>query len=302
MFTLGKLAQVIHVVEDLPGADALYRRVFGGERFYQGYSPYEKRDASLIAIGDFTIEPMSPADEEGADAMPVGRFFGRFGSHLHSIAINTKGVLELYEHLRSKGVRVFGPGGTDPTEQIDADVKSIYTHPKDSHCLLELVDFGGDVVASSPRAGDDWDPTRWRDEHPLGLVRPSHITVVVHDLEPATTFFTDVLDCPVFHESTRPSQGTASRFLLLGSETVVELAQPVGDGGRAAHDLSANGEIVHAVTLQVVDLDRAIDHVSSQGVTVVDRNEGTAVLDPTDCLGAIIGLTDMPLPGDPRST
>ena len=300
-FSIGKLAQVIHVTDDLAGADAMYRGTFAGQCYYEGYSPFEKRDAALLAIGDFVIEPMGPADEEGADQYPVGRFLGRFGSHLHSIAVNVKGVPELYEHLTAHGIRVVGPGGADPNEMPDEGVKSIYTHPKDAHCLLEFVDFGPELMPGCPRLDDDWNPAAWRDDHPLGLVGPSHVTVVVRDLDDATAFFADVVGCPVFHEDSSTPAGTRSRFVLLGTETVVELAQPMTDGTRAAADLEANGEIVHQMTLRVADLAGALRYLAEDGIGTVDRSDDLAVLDPADTYGALLALTTASLPNDPRS-
>jgi catechol 2,3-dioxygenase-like lactoylglutathione lyase family enzyme len=298
MYEIGTLAQVIHVVDDLDPADAFYRRFFDAECFYRGYSPFEKRDAALIAFDDFVIEPMTPAKEGGADQFPVGRFHKRFGSHLHSIALNVKGVPELYEHLRSHGVRAVGPGGTDAADIADNPTPSIYTHPKDTHCLLELVDFGPGGHPDSPRTQPGWDAARWR-QHPLGLEGVSHITVVVRDVDEATGFFHDVLGCEVVHDDPSTPAGTASRFFRVGTETVVELAQPVRTEVRAADDLAANGEIVHAVTFRVADLDRAAAYVADQSVGVAERRDDTLVLDPADTFGAIIALTTWRLPGDP---
>lgn len=297
MYEIGTLAQVIHVVDDLDAADAFYRRFFDGECFYRGFSPFEKRDASLIAFDDFVVEPMTPASEEGAGQFPVGRFHTRFGSHLHSIALNVKGVPELYEHLRSHGVRAVGPGGTDAADIAENPTPSIYTHPKDAHCLLELVDFGPDGHPDSPRTRPGWDAARWR-RHPLGLEGVSHVTVVVRDVDEATGFFHDVLGCEVVHDDPSTPAGTASRFFRVGSETVVELAQPLRNDGRAAEDLAANGEIVHGLTFRVADLDRAAAHVADQAVGVAERRDDTLVLDPADTFGAIIALTTWRLPDD----
>jgi catechol 2,3-dioxygenase-like lactoylglutathione lyase family enzyme len=300
MYEIGTLAQVIHVVDDLDPADAFYRRFFDAERFYHGYSPFERRDASLIAFSDFVVEPMTPAHEEGAEQFPLGRFHKRFGSHLHSIALNVKGVPELYEHLRSHGVRVVGPGGSDAADIADNPTPSIYTHPKDAHCLLELVDFGPDGHPDSPRTKPGWDAARWSD-HPLGLVGASHITVVVRDVDQASGFFHEVLGCEVVHDDPSTPGGTASRFLLVGTETVVELAQPLRAGGRAAADLRANGEIVHALTFRVRDLERAAEYVASRSIGVAERGDDTLVLDPADTFGAVVALTTWRLPNDPRT-
>ena len=150
-FALGALAQIIHVTDDLAAARRLYGEVFGGESYYEGYSPFEKRDASIFALGDATIEPMSPSDEPGALDMPVGRFLQRFGASWHSIAINTTGVLALADHLTAAGIRVVGPGGAAVSEMSGDGPVSIYTHPKDTHVLIEFVDFGAPFMPASPR-------------------------------------------------------------------------------------------------------------------------------------------------------
>jgi catechol 2,3-dioxygenase-like lactoylglutathione lyase family enzyme len=296
MFEIGTLAQVIHVVDDLDGADAFYRSFFDGVCFYRGYSPYEKRDASLIAFADLVIEPMTPAAVEGARDMPVGRFHARFGTHLHSIALNATGVPALHEHLAAHGVRSVGPGGTDAAALASNPVPSIYTHPKDAHCLLELVDFGPGGHPDAPRTKPGWDHARWADG-PLGLEGASHVTVVVRDLDDATRVFRDVLGGTLVHEDPDSPGGTASRFVRVGAETVVELARPTAPGTRAAADLEANGEIVHALTFRVRDLDRAAAHAARRSVGVAERRDDTLVLDPADTFGAPIALTTRRLPG-----
>ena len=61
MFKIGKLFHLTHVVDDLGAVDKWYDDIFAVTRFYRGYEPQAGRDASLIAIGDVVMEPMSPA-------------------------------------------------------------------------------------------------------------------------------------------------------------------------------------------------------------------------------------------------
>jgi extradiol dioxygenase family protein len=299
-FQFGLLSQVIHVVDDLAGARQLYGDVFGGLSFYEGHSPYELRDASIFSIGNLTVEPMSPSATDGADQMPVGRFLGRFGPHLHSIAVNTIDVPALAAHLAENGIRVFGPGGRDFDDQPIDGVTSIYTHPRDSHCLLELVDFGGPLMSGSPRAEPSWETTYWQTEHPLGSDGLSHLTVVVRDLDVATDFFGRVLGCEIFHEGTAASGERVSRFVLFGSETVIELSQPMTSDGRMSADLVANGEILHSVTVRVLDLERAVSHLDDCRIGLVERSEAHVVLDPEKTFGAVLSLTVAGIPEDPR--
>lgn len=284
-FTLGRLAQIIHVTDDLAASRRLYGERLGGESYYEGYSPFEKRDASIYAIGDLTIEPMSPSDEPGALDMPVGRFLVRFGPRLHSIAINTTGVPALTDHLLTSGIRVVGPGGTPVSDLPDESPMSIYTHPKDSHVLIEFVDFGEPLMPASPRLAVDYDARARAERHPAGVIGPAYATVIVADLERARHLFTGVLGCsPLDTES--DVDGDPTVLVQLGTELVVELRSPTRPGTEAAEALATDGEGLYSLTLSSVDIDRAASHLSAAGLLDRAEPDGRLVLDRVACGGA----------------
>lgn len=300
-FSLGKLAQVIHVTDDLAGARHLYGTVFGGECYYEGYSPYEKRDASIYAIGDLTMEPMSPSDDPGASELPVGRFLTRFGPRLHSIAINATGVLQLAEHLVAAGVRVVGPGGIPLTEVSTDPPVAIYTHPRDTHFLIELVDFGAPLMPASPRLADDWDPSKWERDHPLGIVGPSHVTALVTDVETAVGRLTALFDADVVADADRRAgdDGEArTARIRLGTETIIELHHPLDPTSVAGRSLAEQGEGLHGVTLVARDLDAAGAHLSTCGIRWTRTTAHDLRLDARDTAGANISFTDRTDPAD----
>ena len=80
------------------------------------------------------VEPMAPTDVEGADAMPVGRFYKRFGAHLHSVAWYIEGLGDLYDALDAHGVRMFADGGVPITERPSDG--AIYTQHHNRWCVL----------------------------------------------------------------------------------------------------------------------------------------------------------------------
>ena len=61
--TTGKLFHIIHMTGDLPALEAWYDDVFAVRRGFldHNYMPGEKRDASLVVLGDSVIEPLAPA-------------------------------------------------------------------------------------------------------------------------------------------------------------------------------------------------------------------------------------------------
>ncbi|MDD2858814.1 MAG: hypothetical protein PHU75_09090 [Candidatus Nanopelagicales bacterium] len=295
-YSIGKLFHIIHISDDLAELDAWYDDVFSPTRGIMdaGYSPIEKRDASLIVIGDAIIEPMAESDIEGSELMPVGRFYSRFGRHWHSLAWYIDDVGACWESMTSQNIRVVTDGGVPlPERPTDG---SLFTHPRDTHTQLE---FYPHVMPVDPRYADDFDAFAW-EQHPLGLRRLSYATVVVADLEQATKTFTEGLPGTLIHESTSDLTGTRNVYVAVGETTVVELALPLEPDSLAGRDLAANGDMCHAVTWQVLDLDRAADYLATKGIRVIGRDATTILTDPDDTFGAPMRFTTVAIPGDPR--
>ncbi len=81
---------------------------------------------------------------------------------------------------------------------------------------------------NDPRFSVHWPAFRddfWPKRHPLGLERMSHITVVVHDVDAAARFYTDVLDAVALDDQASTLTDGDATFVLLGEDTVVELAR-----------------------------------------------------------------------------
>jgi hypothetical protein len=88
--------------------------------------------------------------------------------------------------------------------------------------------------------------------------------------------------------------------VAVGSHTIVELAQPLEAGTLAGRDLAKYGDIMHAVTFAVADLDRAEQHLTAKGVRILDRDATTLLADPDTTFGAPFRFTTAVIPGDPR--
>ena len=165
MIKIGRMFHVIHMANRAQPLKDWYDDVFSPKWRGQGqvgYSAVEKRDALLGDISDLCIEPMAPSYRvEGAETMPVGRFHGRFGSHLHSIAwYVTDDLPELYETLRSHNVRLFTDGG-GVAESPDKLVAALFTHPRDTATQWELMPVRR---AGGPQVAMPNQPTAfWRD-------------------------------------------------------------------------------------------------------------------------------------------
>jgi catechol 2,3-dioxygenase-like lactoylglutathione lyase family enzyme len=294
VFEIGKLFHLTHVVSDLDAVDRWYDDVFSVTRFYKGYEELAGRDASLIALADLVLEPMTPARDRELKNLSVKRFHDRFGEHFHSIAWYVDDVTALSERLAEHGLRQFNLVGREVTPPHSAT--AIWTHPKQTFGQLEFA-LPGDFIGD-PRFDADWSAEPWR-EHPLGIERTSHVGVVVRDLDAATRLYCDVLGGTLFHTDEVPERARRA-YVAIGEDSVVELALPLDPTSREGRDLDHNGEGIHSLVFRTADLDRASAFLVDQGLTPERDDDDTVVLGPDQAFGMVVGFTRRALPGDPR--
>ena len=294
MFKIGKLFHLTHVVSDLGAVDKWYDDVFAVTRYYHGYAKAAGRDASLIAIGEVIMEPMTPARVANLRNQSVKRFHDRFGQHFHSIAWYVDDVPEISTHLDKHRLRLWDVVGnrvTPPNEKF-----AVWTHPKESHGQLEFAVIGSNTI--DPRLQPAWSSEFWRERHPLGIERASHITAVVGDVSVAKRFYTEVLGAKVIDERSTPIKQSA--FVAVGEDTVVELVQPTSSNTPEARDLEKNGEGFFALTFKTRNLAKAADFLKSKQLRPDQDTDGSIVLGQDQAFGMTIGFTERSIPNDPR--
>ncbi len=296
MFKIGKLFHVTHVVDNLDATDRWYDDVFAVTRYYHGFAKAAGRDASLIAIGDVIMEPMSPAKVENLRNQSVKRFHDRFGQHFHSIAFYCDDIPAISTHLAKQNLKlwdVMGRPVTPPNEKF-----AVWTHPRETHGQLEFAVIGDNTI--DPRLQPAWSNEYWRERHPLGIERASHVTFVVNDLAAAEKFYCGVLGSTVLERQEIPNR-KRSAFIAIGEDTVFELAQPTSPNSREARDLEKNGEGVHALTFKTKHLARAADFLKSKKMRPDPDGTDSIVLGPEQAFGMVIGFTERRIQNDKRS-
>ena len=290
------------MVDDIDEAGKFFDSLFAPATYMQkSWSDLDKRWASLNRVGDdFVLELMEASRDPADQGHPLPKFAGRFGQHLHSFAwlVDDADFRSLFDELKSAGVRIAKPGGGLFQGEVDEIPSVIFTHPKDTFGQMEFMARPPEGHPRDPLFKPGWSSAYWRDEHPLGILRLSHMTNVVRDLDRPLSLFTGPLGGTLFHRGTTETAEHA--FVMVGTNTVIELARPITQGSPLERDLADNGEIPHAMTFLVRDLDSAERHVEKLGVRVSERRAGSLVLDPRDTFNAMIGFTDEILPDDPR--
>ncbi|OJZ76159.1 hypothetical protein BRW65_01650 [Mycobacterium paraffinicum] len=301
---VGELFHVVHVVDDLAAAEVWYERIFSPCYMFRGHeSTLDHRTASLMLIADYPAEPMAPHPGQAGQQGTIGKFRRRFGPRLHSLAWYCDSIGEGYERFRSFGARVTGDGGAVLRQAPTRG--GIYTHPRDTFGMIELMEprvggRGGAPIGDSlgecydPRLAGTHDASWWSTDHPLGIRRTSHVTVLVDDLERAVELYVGVLGGRTFHETRAPR----AAFVAVGSDSVVELRLPAA-GTAEADALAREGAMIWSTTFLVTDLSAACAHLSASGVPFSPGTHAVSI-DPGQAFGARYALTAEVTPGDPR--
>jgi len=302
--SIGKLFHIIHMTGDLPALEAWYDDVFSVGRGFldHNYMEGERRDASLVLLGDSVIEPIAPAFRiEDWDQFPLGRFYNRFGQHWHSVAWYTDDAGEMWQRCTDNNIRVYVEGGVLTQDRPDPR-SAIMTHPKDTITQLEFMNPSGSPLEEwDPRLNPakEFDPEWWIKNHPVKTPGLAYTTILTKDLERATHVYADVLGGTVLYKSPSDLFGTDDVYVLMG-DTVVQLSKPVKDGTIAALDLEKNGEIHHAAAFRVQDLDDTREYFESKGIATLDRDDQNLITDPATTHGVPFRWTTWDVPGGPR--
>lgn len=296
MFKIGKLFHLTHVVDNLRACDQWYDDVFSACRYYRGYMRAAMRNASVLAIGDTPLEAIQTAPVPGAENSAIGKFHARYGQHYHSIAWYVDSIEECFNQLSKHNVRQVDMVGRPAKGPFGKRNIAVWTHPKDTHGAIEFAqveDFSIDV-----RLHPAWSSVFWRDQHPLGIERASHITVVVRDLGKATAFYTEVLGGKLLHEEELTGHKKCA-FVFVGEDTIVELTQPLLAQSAEALDLERAGEGLYCVTFKTTDLARAAQYLESKKQRIEWRGVDSLEINREDSFGIGVGFTQRRIPNDP---
>jgi catechol 2,3-dioxygenase-like lactoylglutathione lyase family enzyme len=296
MFTIGREFHLLHVVNDLDAADEWYDRVFSVRRFVRNYMKAAMRKASLVLIGDFVMEPAQPVQQAGWEKSALGKFYSRYGQHFHSIAWYVNDLRESCQALSEHKIRLFDMVGRPVTDPGRGD--AVWTHPQDTHAAFEFAVAPRFFI--DPRLQPGWSMTFPRDEHPLGIERASHITMLFRDLNDARQVYQDALGARPILELETPGQ-KRSIFYAVGEDTVIEAAQPLSTSSPEGRELEQAGEGIFSVTFKSKDLNRAAEHLRSNSVRFEPSDHSLAI-NRDDAFGMVLAFTDQGIPNDPRQS
>ncbi len=174
--------------------------------------------------------------------------------------------------------------------------EAVWTHPQDTHAA-----FGFAVAPKffiDPRLQPGWSIEFPRDQHPLGIERASHITVLFRNLDDARGIYQEALGGRLIYQEDSPRK--KSLYFAVGEDSVVEAVQPLSASSAEGQDLERAGEGIFSVTFKTKDLNRAAEHLRSHQQRIEFDGANTLTINRDDAFGMVIGFTDRKIPNDPR--
>jgi catechol 2,3-dioxygenase-like lactoylglutathione lyase family enzyme len=294
MINIGKEFHLLHVVSDLDAADEWYDRVFSVRRFVRNYMKAAMRKASLVLLGDFVMEPAQPVQRPGWEKSALGKFYTRFGQRFHSLAWYVDDLRETCRVLSEHQVRLFDMVGKPVTDPGSGD--AVWTHPQDTHAAFEFAIAPRFFI--DPRLQPGWSMEFPREQHPLGIERASHITMLFGELNNALRIYRDALGAKLIHQQESAGH-KRSLFFAVGADTVIEAVEPLSPASPEGRELEQAGEGIFSVTFKTRDLKRAADHLHSNNVGF-ELRDNTLSINRDDAFGMTLRFTDQELPNDPR--
>ena len=294
MLKIGKEFHLLHVVSDLNAADEWYDRIFSVRRFVRNYMKAAMRKASLVLIGDFVMEPAQPVQSPGWEKSALGKFYGRYGQHFHSIAWYVDDLRQASIELDQHKIRMFDMVGNPVKEATRGD--AVWTHPQDTHAAFEFAVAPKFFI--DPRLQPGWSIEFPRDRHPLGIERASHITVLFRKLDDAREVYEKALGGKLIHQE--DSAQRRSVFFAVGEDTVIEAVQPLSASSAEGQDLERAGEGIFSVTFKTRNLSRAAEHLRTHRQRIEFDGANSLTINREDAFGMVIGFTDRKIPNDPR--
>jgi catechol 2,3-dioxygenase-like lactoylglutathione lyase family enzyme len=173
---------------------------------------------------------------------------------------------------------------------------AVWTHPQDTHAAFEFAVAPKFFI--DPRLQPGWSIEFPRDQHPLGIERASHITVLFRKLDDARDVYEKSLGGTLIHHE--ESAQRRSMYFTVGEDTVIEAVQPLSASSAAGQDLERAGEGIFSVTFKTRDLNRAAEHLRAHQQRIEFDGANTLTINRDDAFGMVIGFTDRKIPNDPR--
>lgn len=298
-YGMGQMIHVIHMTDDVEKLNRFYEDVFGGLCYLGVDEPnwleIEDRWAGLWMVSDVCIETMAPNMPVDV-TKPVGKFYDKYGQHLHSVGYKVEDLPGLADRLLEKGVYIGAPGG-GKIEKLDPEVQYFYPSPRDTAGLM--VEMCRMDMPNDPRDNETWSSLvkMWR-SHPLTIERFSYVTLGVKDLESAVKTYVDVMQAVPIESGVDDDMQAKYLTMQLG-DCLLQLAEPLEADSDLGRHVEKWGNMIYSLRFKVLDIASAEAWLTKKGIRTHKLRDGLIMTDVEDSHGAPIFFSDEEIEGDP---
>jgi hypothetical protein len=268
---------------DVLGAETVFEMLMTPEMAKAGFD----REERLMVIGDTMLIPIAPAGPGENPDSPIGGMLRRNALPHRWIGLSLR-VADLPSAdawLTAKGFRL----------HYDPGMEGHYFLISPKQVLGVRLELMVGELPNDPRLKPDWNPQRWRDEHPLGIEGLQSIGVSVPGLDEARSLFADRLEWPEIGER-RLGDADCASFLL--GDTVIEAMQPTApDSPLARHVQDVKG--IYCLTFKVRSAAAAADYLRGRKLTLIGDVNDRFAIEPDEAFGRLIYFTEQTVDGYP---
>jgi catechol 2,3-dioxygenase-like lactoylglutathione lyase family enzyme len=249
------------------------------------------REESLMVVGDTMLLPIAArSDGEGADA----DFVEMLTRHARDtmwigIALRVKELKPVEQLFARLGLRcIYRPG-----------MEHIYFVSDRDETLGMRFEILAQDLPNDPRLRPDWNPSWWRDYHPLGIEGSQSVGLSVASLDEARRFFCE-LGFPEVAQRYLKDEPADCAIFQVGEILVEAMCPTTVDSPLAHHLCDVQGQ--YCLTFKVKSLAAAANYLRGKGLTLLGDIDRRFLIDPAQAFSRRIYFTQEDIPGDPRAT
>jgi methylmalonyl-CoA epimerase len=215
----------------------------------------------MCRVGNIDFELMESIDDRNV----IGRFLKRRGPGLHHIAFQVSDILSIMEWLKKNNIWIV----TDPPVQME-NLSAIFIHPKSFHgVMFEFIKGVHHWVEGKELPADL--RTNGKGGNRFLFQGITEIGVAVNDLEVSTEVYKRVLGASVSEKISIDLYKMLMRVCRIGNVNF-KLMRSVSSDGVIAKFIKKRGQGLHHVTLQVSDLDDAVNWMRQRKVELISQS------------------------------
>ncbi len=267
---------------DLFGAQTASEILITPENQHMGLD----REERLMMVGDTMLIPIAPA---GLPGSPTAGMLRRSAGSMRwlGLALRVADIAAAASWLTERGFKL----------HYDPGMESIYFLIGRKQALGVRLEILALDLPGDPREVPGWQPTFWRDQHPLGIEGLQSIGISAPSLEAARELLGARLGLPELGERALPLDQADCVAFDLG-DTVIEAMVPLAeDSVLARHLREVQG--IFCITFKVKSAAAAAAYLRGRGFDLVGDVAGRFAIKPAQAHERLIYFTEKAVPGYP---